>query len=370
MLRVLQVVTHMNRGGLETMLMNYYRNIDRSRIQFDFLTHREYDGDYGDEIKTLGGIIYHMPRLNPFSIKYKKMLNDFFDNHKQYQIIHVHQDCMSSVILKIAKQHGVKVRIAHSHNSSQDKDYKFPIKMYYRTQIAKYATDLFACSKAAGEWMFGNSKFIVLNNAIDAKKYIFNQTKRDTIRKILGIDKNELLIGHVGRFCNQKNHMYLIDIFYMIQKKVPAKLILVGDGELRTKIEEKVVSYNLKDEVIFTGIRSDVADLMQAMDVFIFPSNYEGLPVTMIEAQASGLPCLISGKVPIECKITDLVYQSPLSQSADVWADTAIRFVKTERRNTYENIKEAGFDIEKNSEWLQDFYLRILSEKEVDTCLS
>lgn len=360
MIRVLQVVTHMNRGGLETMLMNYYRHIDRSQVQFDFLTHREYDGDYGEEIKSLGGTIYHLPVLNPFSISYKKKLGVFFDAHPEYQIIHVHQDCLSSVILKVARQHGVKVRIAHSHNANQDKDIRYPIKMIYRMFIPKYATFLMACGEDAGNWMFRGAPFQVLNNAIDAKEYTYNSKKRAVMRKKWGVESDELLVGHVGRFSLQKNHSFLLDIFNEVQKKQPAKLILVGDGELSSEIQKKIASLNLKNKVIMTGTRTDVPDIMQAMDVFVFPSNYEGLPVTMIEAQASGLPCLISDKVPIECKKTDLVQQLSLSAGAEIWANAVVNAVNIERRDTYEEIKNSGFDIVENARQLQNQYGEML----------
>lgn len=363
MIRVLQVVTHMNRGGLETMLMNYYRYIDRSQVQFDFLTHREYDGDYGEEIKSLGGIIYHLPVLNPFSSSYKTALRTFFKYHPEYQVVHVHQDCLSSVILKEAKKCGVPVRIAHSHNANQDHNLKYAIKIYFRRFIPTYATDLFACSEEAGKWMFGDETFKVLNNAIDAKSYVFNVEKRNKIRKELGVCDTKLLVGHVGRFSPQKNHSFLIDIFYKIQKRTEAKLLLVGDGELRSDIDKKIADLKLQDRVILTGVRNDVADLLQAMDVFIFPSHYEGLPVTMIEAQAAGVPCLISDKVPIECKVTDLVHVLPLDGSPEVWVKNVLELVQTPRRNTYEEIKNAGFDIVENAKWLQEFYLQAANSR-------
>lgn len=356
MIRILQVVTHMNRGGLETMLMNYYRNIDRSQIQFDFLTHRDYDGDYGKEILSMGGKIYHLPVLNPFSRKYKKRLTEFFDHHSEYRIIHVHQDCMSSVILKVAKKKNIAVRIAHSHSTSQDKNLKYFVKMYYRRQIPYFSTNLFACSVDAGKWMFGRHKFAVLNNAIDADKFRFDDTKRTIMRDRLQIREGELLVGHVGRFCYPKNHSFLIDIFNTIRKRISSKLILVGDGELKKDIEQKVKAYGLEDKVIFTGVISDVSEIMQAMDVFVFPSNYEGLPVTLIEAQAAGLPCLISDKIPVECKITDLVRQIPLTKSAEEWADQVIEFGKMNRKNTLLEIRNAGFDIKEGAKHLQDFY--------------
>ena len=150
MIRILQVVTHMNRGGLETMLMNYYRNMDRSRVQFDFLTHRPYEGDYGEEIRQMGGKLYHLPTLNPFSVSYHKALGWFFDEHPEYQVIHVHQDCLSGVILHVAKQHGVRVRIAHSHGANQIRDLRYPVKLVYRHFISRYATHLMACGEGAG----------------------------------------------------------------------------------------------------------------------------------------------------------------------------------------------------------------------------
>ena len=217
MLRVLQIVTDMGRGGLETMIMNYYRCSDRERIQFDFLVHRFERESYDDEIESLGGIIYRFPRLNPFSLSYKKILGEFFDSHPEYQIIHVHQDCLSSVILKVAKEHGVKTRIAHSHSSSQDKNIKYPIKLFYKRFIPRYATNLFACSEEAGKWMFNGADFSVLNNAIDAERYIFNPQKRREVRDSLGIAPDELLFGHVGRFSPVKNHDFLMDVFNEVQ---------------------------------------------------------------------------------------------------------------------------------------------------------
>ncbi|MGM9661052.1 MAG: glycosyltransferase family 1 protein [Faecousia sp.] len=366
MMRVLQVVTHMNRGGLETMLMNYYRCIDRQAIQFDFLTHRPYEGNYAEEIHQLGGLVYHLPVLNPFSLHYRKLLGQFFDEHPEYQIIHVHQDCLSSVILSVAMQHGVKVRIAHSHSASQDKDIKYPIKLLYRRFIPKYATDLMACGRDAGEWMFRGAEFRILNNAIDTGVYTVDYEKRSSLRKQLGIEADEFVVGHVGRFSPPKNHWFLIDIYYQIKQIAPkARLLLVGKdiGENADRIKEKVKTLQLQDSVTFAGLRPDVADLMQAMDVFVFPSVYEGLPVTMVEAQAAGLPCLISDKVPIECKVTDLVQQIPLADGAEVWAKKAIAAAKeTVREDTSVQIKAAGFDIAENAKWLQNYYLSALEK--------
>ena len=338
------------------MLMNYYRAIDRSRIQFDFLTHRDFKADYDDEIEALGGRIYHLPRLNPFSPHYKKLLGEFFDSHPEYRIIHAHQDCLSSVILKVAKEHGVPVRIAHSHNSSQDINLKYPIKLFFRRFIPKYATHLMACGEDAGRWMFGGAPFRILNNAIDASVYCYDAEKYKAVRKTLDIPDNVILVGHVGRFSPPKNHNGLLDIFAEIRKRTNAKLILVGEGSLRAQIEQKAESIGLKDDVIFTGLRSDVNELMQAMDVFVFPSLYEGVPVTLIEAQAAGLPCLISDGVPIECKITDCVQQLSLQAGVETWANAAIEAARKPRKNTYHEIAEAGYDVKTNAKKLMDWY--------------
>lgn len=367
-MRVLQVVTHMNRGGLETMLMNYYRHMDRNHVQFDFLVHRQEKAAYDEEIELLGGMIYRMPVLNPFSNSYKGELDKFFTEHSEYKVIHVHQDCLSSVILKVAEKHGVPVRIAHSHCASQDKNLKYLIKMFYQRRIPQCATHLLACGEEAGKWMFRGADFKVLNNAINTYLYRYDKIKREHMRKQLGVDEDTLLVGHVGRFNYQKNHTFLVDIFKNVCKHRKAKLILVGDGILRSEIEQKVKTANLEENVIFTGVRSDVTDLLQAMDAFVFPSNYEGLPVTMIEAQAAGLPCFISDKVSIECKKTDLVQQIPLSAGADTWAEVIINGQVEERRDTSEEIKKSGFDIQENAKRLQQFYMRAI-EGEKDICL-
>lgn len=356
MLRILHVVTHMNRGGLETMLMNYYRQIDRNKIQFDFLVHRYYRADYDDEIESLGGIIYRLPVLNPLDSNYKNALSSFFDGHPEYQIIHVHQDCMSTVILKEAERHHVKVRIAHSHNSNQDKNWKYPIKLYYKNSISRYATDLFACNEEAGEWMFNGAPFTIVKNAVNTERYRFNELTRKTIRSEFGIQNNQLMIGHVGRIDEVKNHRFLVEVFKEVLKQKDAILLLVGRGDLEEEIRKSVETFGIKDRVIFAGLRNDVDSLLQAMDVFVFPSLYEGLPMSLVEAQASGLPCVISDQVSPECMITKNTVMMSLKQSPAEWADQVLRFADLPREDTYDTIVESGFDIKKNSEELQEFY--------------
>ena len=357
-IRILHVVTYMGRGGLETMIMNYYRHTDRTKVQFDFLTHRDFRADYDDEIEALGGRIYHLPRLVPWDKNYHKALEDFIVSHPEYKIIHVHQDCLSSIILKAAKKHGVPVRIAHSHSSSQDKNLKYLIKLYYKHQITDYATQLFACGKEAGDWMFGGNSYRIVNNAIDTSLYAFNWQRQMQLRQKLGLPPDAFVIGHVGRFNTVKNHTFLVDIFAKIkQQKTDAILILVGDGELRQKTEAKAAELGLAASVIFTGIREDVPDLMQAMDCFVFPSLYEGLPVTLIEAQAAGLPCVVSDVVPAECAKTKLVEHVSLIENAETWAKKILSNIGLSRIDTSEEICRAGYDIKTNAQWLQNYYL-------------
>ena len=357
-LRVLQVVTHMERGGLESMLMNYYRYIDREKIQFDFLVHRQERAAYDDEIEAMGGKIYRLPRLVPWSKAYLTALNRFFDEHPEYRIVHVHQDCLSSVILKAAQQHNIPVRIAHSHSANQDKNLKYPVKLWYKRSISKYATNLFACGEDAGDWMFGGEPFQIINNAIDVAAYTYVPTKRQEMRRQLGLE-NEFTIGHVGRFNQPKNHPFLLDIFAALLKKEPnAVLLLVGGGEGMSKMQEKAQELGIAEHVRFLGVRSDVADLMQTMDVFVFPSLYEGLPVTMVEAQAAGLPCLISDKIPPECILTNgLVGVLPLSAEPETWAAKILEKKNLPRIDRRSEIAAHGFDITTEAVKLQKFYL-------------
>lgn len=359
MLRVLQVVTKMDRCGLETLLMNYYRNIDREIIQFDFLTHREEHGQYDDEIEQLGGNIYHVPHLNPLNPGYYKALDDFFRTHP-YNIVHSHLDCTSTFPLRAAKKAGVPYRIAHIHSTSQDKDFKYPIKMLSKKMMPYYATDFFACGEVAGKWAFPGKKFVVMKNAIDTAKYMPNVSIRSKVRKEFNLE-NEFLVGHVGRFAPPKNHTFLLKIFSEFKRIEPsAKLMLVGGGDREPDIIQEAERLGIISDVIFTGVRADVNELMQAMDVFVLPSLYEGLPVTMVEAQAAGLPCVISDKVPMECAIVDgLVKSVALSDDLSIWVDALQKAKNIERRDHTQEISEKGYDIKQAADWLKNYYISL-----------
>ncbi len=358
MIRILQVVTNTGRGGLETVLMNYYRNIDRSKVQFDFLRHRNQHEAYDDEMRKLGGQIFELPYLNPWSNNYLRQLNAFFANHPEYKIVHVHQDCMSSVILKAANKNNVPVRIAHSHSSSQDKNVKYPLKLYYRSQIPKYTTDYFACSKEAGDWTFKNNKYQILNNAINTELYKHSDDVELEVRNANSIKEDAFVLTHIGRFAAVKNHSFLVDIFSEVKKIIDnAVLLLVGNGELMQETENKVRSLGLTDSVKFMGLRSDVNRILQATDVFVMPSIYEGLPVSLIEAQASGVPCVICDHFSAQCDMTQLTNRISLNSSSKEWAELIVSLKGLPRQDHSSEITKAGFDIKANAKWLEEYYI-------------
>lgn len=364
-IRVLHVLGTLDSGGAESRTMDIYRKIDREKVQFDFLIHTEKKCFFEDEIYALGGRIYRMPqRTLKNSFKYYKKLKRFFNQHKEYKIVHGHSLSSGFLYLSIAKKCGASVCIAHSRcGLTNHSDFVSKIKRNFKKLSRFYATEKFAVSKIAGIAAFGcksieRNEVKIIPNGIDAKKYTYNADVREKMRKELNIDNN-VVIGHIGRFQQQKNHDFIIEVFSEIHKKEPnSKLILVGDGELKSKIEEKVNTLQLSDSVIFTGVRSDVPDLLQAMDVLLFPSFFEGLPGVVLEAQAAGLPSVISDKITDEVKITDLVEYLPLNKNAEYWAEKLLEFSrKFERRNTYNEIVEAGYDIESVAKWYEDFYL-------------
>lgn len=358
-IRILHVVTYMGRGGLETMIMNYYRHMNRSLVQFDFLVHRDFRADYDDEIEALGGAIYRLPQLVPWSATYRTALNTFFAEHPEYRVVHVHQDCLSSIILKAAAQNGVPVRIAHSHNANQDKNLKYPVKLWYRRSIPRYATELFACGKDAGDWMFRGAPYKIINNAIDTATYAMSSKTRECVRRSLGLT-DEFAVGHVGRFAPQKNHAFLLDAFAALVKYEPhAVLLLVGDGMEKEKIHQKAMALGLSERIRFLGVRSDVAELMQAMDVFAFPSLYEGLGIVLVEAQAAGLPCVLSDTIPSDAHLTDLVRVVPLSSGAETWAQVLLDTRTLPRTDHRAEIAAHGFDITAEAKKLQEFYLHV-----------
>lgn len=359
MIRVLQCVNDMHRAGLETMLMNYYRNIDRTKIQFDFLTHRPNKSDYDDEILSLGGKVYYAPRLYPQNYPaYFKYMKKFFAEHPEYQIVHSHIDSMSYLPLLAAKKAGVPVRIAHSHNTSIDKDFKYILKQYFRKRITKAANYYCACGQEAGEFLFPGKSFTFIPNAIEVDKFLYNKGVRDKKRKDLGLT-NEFVVGHVGRLSYQKNHELLIRIFNELHEKdANTILLLIGVGEKEDEIRKQVHELNLDDYVRFLGNRDDVNELYQAMDVFVMPSLFEGIPVVGVEAQFAGLPCVFSDKVPVEVKFTENSEFVPLEKNPKEWADIVLgKKVSSDRVNDLDFIGTSIYNIKNAHKILEQYYV-------------
>ncbi len=367
-IRILNLFTIMNRGGAETMVMNYYRNIDKSKIQFDFLVHRLERGTYDDEIEAMGGRIYRMCPIYPQNFsKYKKMLKEFFDEHPEYKILHSHMSELGCFAFLEAHKRGIKVKICHAHNApvkgsmTAKEKAQLIFRNYFKKRMLPYTDHLFVCGKDAGNWLYGkenSERFVMMNNAVDAEKFRYSPDFRDEIRQELGLE-HKFVILNVGRFNPQKNHTFIIDIFSEIKRLHPqSALLLTGNGELEESIKQKASSMGLENDVFFTGLRNDVHKLMSAGDVFLFPSLYEGLPVTMVEAQSSGIRCFISDAVPDQCILGEDVSVISLNDSAQIWAKKIVSFAGGyERPDRYNNIADAGFDIKANAKWLEDFYL-------------
>ena len=359
-IRVLQVVSIMNRGGIENMLMNLYRNINREEVQFDFVVHRDTEGNFDKEISMLNGNIYHAPHYNVFNhFQYVKWWKDFFIAHPEYKIIHSHTYAIASIQLSIAKKYGLKT-IVHSHSSSTGHGLKALVKSFLQKRISVIPDYMFSCSDKAGVWLFGSesikkSNYFLLKNAIDTEKFSYNSHVRSQIKEEFGL-ADELVLGHVGNFTDPKNYPFILRVFQnLIKKNNNCKLLLVGNGPLIDFVKKQAIDLEISDHIIFTGTRTDVYNVLQAFDFFIFPSLFEGLPVTVIEAQASGLRCLISDRITDEVCITDLVKQLPIDNT-DIWVDEILNNSEYLRRDMKKEISIAGYDIKSTTEWLSSFY--------------
>lgn len=368
-IRVLQIVGRMDRGGIENFIMNVYRNIDREKVQFDFLCHYGREAAFNDEIRAMGGRIYEMPAIRDEThVYYWKLfayigaLNKFFKEHKEYKIIHGQMTNTASIYMPIAKRHGVTTRIAHSHNSHGKVGMLGVVTDILKKPVYRYATDLFACSEAAAKYFYPESyikagKVKIVPNAVDAGRFRFNPEKRKQMRAEFGVG-DKLVIGCVGRFRTEKNQAFLLNVLKEALKTEPTTVLLfAGDGPLEDTCKQKADEMGIADKCIFLGMRSDIPDVMQAMDVLAMPSLFEGLPVTGIEAQAGGLPIIASSGIPEEMNAINMVEFVALDAGEKVWADKLIENAKNTRVDTLETIKAAGYDIHTTAAWLQEFYL-------------
>lgn len=364
-IRVLQVIGSMNRGGAEAMIMNLYRKIDKTKVQFDFVENTDQKAAFDDEIESYGGIIYHCPHFNGKNyIQYKKWWDDFFKKHKdEYKIVHGHIGSSASIYLSVAKKNGCYC-IAHSHNTNAKHNIKQILYNFLSYKTRFIADYFFACSKQAGLDRYGKrtvngNNYSIFNNAIDTTLYAFNKSARFEIRAELGIDDNTTLIGHVGRFNYQKNHEFLIRTFKELYKHDNSyRLVLVGDGVLKEEIIRQISELHLENVVTLTGIRSDVNKIYQAIDILVFPSRFEGLPVTLVEAQSSGLPCVISDHVPVDSiLIPELISVMKLNNTEAEWANQISSYKDFSRTDCSKNIQDVGFDITQTAHWLEEFYI-------------
>lgn len=361
MLRILQSVNIMDRAGLETMLMNYYRKVDHKEIQFDFLTHRPERGAYDEEIKAMGGQIYHAPRLYPQNfLAYYRYMKHFFMEHPEYSIIHSHIDAMSAFPLLAAKINHIPNRIAHSHTSKLDKDLKFPIKFAALKCTPSFANIYCACGEAAGRFMFPKQEVYLIRNAIDLKKFQYNSDARQQLRKMYGLE-HKLVIGHVGRFCYIKNQLFLLDIFKEILKEQKnIHLLMIGSGEDEQKIRKKIIALELNERVSLLVDRPDVNILYQAMDIFVMPSLFEGFPMVAVEAQSNGLPCIFSDKISKEVLLTDNTSMLSLDAGKEAWAKAILTHNKERNPNAIMQLQEKGYDIDIEAQRLQQWYKHLV----------
>lgn len=366
MIRVLHSVSNMDRGGIETMLMNYYRNIDRTKIQFDFICNKTKPGDYDDEIKSMGGRIFLGPGLKPNNYpEYIKFIDRILKENPDIKILHAHNEGMAFYPLSSAKKAGLKIRIAHAHNTRIIRDYKWPLKIVCKAMLPYVANQYWSCGTDAGIYYFGKKRWSeqgkLLHNAIPLDNFKFNNSIRDKLRAEYGLE-DKFVIGHVGRFNLQKNHIRLIDIFREVVAKNPnARLMLIGEGELESETRNKVLDYGLEDKVLFLGLRNDVADLYQAMDIFVMPSLFEGLPVVGIEAQASGLRCVYSDEVTKEVLILENSECVSLKRTNSEWADIILNHNTniSKREMAFEVVCDAGYDICIEAKKLEETYLEL-----------
>lgn len=360
MIRMLHIVGSMSPSGIGNFIMNIYRNIERNKVQFDFIVHEHREISFDEEIQEMGGKLFYVtrkavsPRQNFLDIK--KVVKD-----GSYKIVFRHTDTATVALdLMAAKLGGAVRRIPHSHSTSTPNKKMHRIFQPFLNWVS---TDFYACSKDAGKWLYGHSDYEVIWNGIDIGQFTFSRQKREEVRKKEDLE-DKLVFGHVGNFLPVKNHFFLMEVFREILKtEKNATLLFIGGGSLQSQLEERADILKIREHVIFAGVRNDTAELLQAMDLFCFPSFYEGMPIALVEAQASGLPCLISETITDDVIVTDLVCKESLDKTAQEWARLAIKLAReTVRADTGAQIKSGGFDVkELAAKYEKDFISSALS---------
>ena len=397
MVRILHVLGGLGLGGAESRIMDLYRHMDLDRVQFDFLLHMdpgEYrralaDGTepenyrkkqhYDDEVISLGGHIYALPRFTGTNLsEYTKAAEAFFEKHHDFKFVQGHMTSTASLYLPVARKYGIACA-AHTRNAGVDKGIKGLAVKYLRRPLPERADWLFACSHLAGDETFGGAPYIYIPNTIDTSRFIYDESECESVRTSYGIPQDAVVIGNVARFSPQKNQAFLIRAFAAmkpvsgpgIKGEIPVFLMLCGEGALKAECEKLSADLGISDRVIFTGNQSEVWTYYSAMDRFACPSIYEGLPGVVVEAQASGLKCIMSDKITRDVLITDNIVTCPIDKGTGVWSDKLAETVKhvlnarCEDRDAYgkgreaaaESVKDAGFDVNDQAERMMRFYL-------------
>ncbi|NLV52725.1 MAG: glycosyltransferase family 1 protein [Bacteroidales bacterium] len=360
MTRVLFISQYLNRNGTEAFMMNVFRGIDHSQFQVDFLLYSWNETDYSREVEKMGGRIYRVPSRRQSPFKWYHSLNEFFKKHaSEYQAIHFCGNSLTSIApIWFAYRYHIPVRIVHAHSSSARGLHNRLLHCLKRKIAYQISTHHLACSKLAAQWFFGKEDSVIIRNGIDIERYSYDEKRRKQCRNMLSIGSDEVVIGHVGRFTSEKNHLFIIDVFSEFHKKHgQSKLMLVGIGELQEDMKRKVDEMNLADQVLFMGERSDVNLLMQGMDLFLMPSVFEGLPFVLVEAQAAGLPCLISDVISKDVCITDQIHYRSLKDSTDLWADTIDGIISNSvRHKTDEEMIQSEYSIKTSMDYIQSIY--------------
>lgn len=376
---VLHVVGRLDIGGAESRIMDLYRNIDREKVQFHFVQHTFDRCAFEEEVERLGGRVYHVPRFNVKNyFTYKKAWEGLFQAHPEIKVVQGHMTSTAAIYLPIAKKAGVEITIAHARSAGVDPGLKGHLTRFLRRDLYKKCDYRFTCSGMAGESVFGDQnqisrKATFIPNAIDVDKFKFNKEVREQIRYEVGVE-DKFVIGHVGRFSHMKNHKYMLQILEQCiriekEKGLPETVMMfLGDGDLKEEIMEQAVAMGISSRVLFMGNKRDVYRYYQAMDYFLLPSLYEGLPGTAVEAQASGLKGIMSDSVTAEAVVTDLIQMRSIKEEPKLWAEEIMRASQKQiedscgdeevRRSFYaEVVKQASFDVKEQAKRMQEFYL-------------
>lgn len=365
-IRVLHVIGSLNIGGSQAMIMNIYRRIDKSKIQFDFIIDHPSHLYFAKEIEEMGGRIYCLPPFNGLNtLVFLKEWNCFFKEHSEYRILHTHIRSYASLFLPIAKKYGLRT-IVHSHSTSNGNGFGALAKKILQFPLRYQANYYLGCSREAGEWLFGkrivnSEKYSMLKNAIDLSDYSISEQEKEAYYYDLGIPLDSTVFINVGRLHEAKNHMFLLDVYKQLCERLNnSVLLIVGDGELYENISGMIKQLGLEDKVKMLGARSDVSKLLCISNCFLFPSKWEGLPVTVVEAQAAGLPCYISDTVTKDVEISSLITYLPIDKGPDIWSEEIFKH-KLAKINVIEDIKNAGFDVQESANHLCELYVRLLS---------